>query len=364
LLIYIALSREIRNKIIQSSMGKKKVLVTGGAGYIGAHTVVELAAAGYEAIIVDNLSKSDETLIKGMATILGYSPTFYRGNCIDKEFMSGVFEKEKSISCVMHFAAYKSVGESVQIPVDYYRNNIDSLITLLEVMKDKGVSDLIFSSSCTVYGEPEHVPVSEDAPIRLAESPYGATKQMCERILSDAYRTGFRVVSLRYFNPIGSHPSINIGELPTGVPNNLVPYVTQTAIGKRDKLTVFGSDYNTPDGSCVRDFIHVSDVALAHLSAMEYLSRKGTGPAYFVFNLGTGKGVSVLELIGHFEKATGVKVNYSIGPRRPGDVEKTYADPSRAFRELGWRPKYSIEEALLHAWKWEEKVAGLLKANR
>lgn len=343
-------------------MAKRKVLVTGGAGYIGAHTVVELSKAGYDPVIVDNLSRSDDTLLNGIEKILQFRPTFYKGDCVDKAFMSEVFRKEKDISCVMHFAAYKSVGESVQVPVEYYRNNVNSLLVVLDVMKENDVRDLIFSSSCTVYGEPEHIPVSEDAPIRPAQSPYGATKQMCERILEDAWSTGYRVVSLRYFNPIGAHPSIDLGELPIGVPNNLVPYVTQTAIGKRKHLTVFGNDYNTPDGSCIRDFIHVSDVALAHLSAMEYLSGKGNQPGYFVFNLGTGKGVSVLELIHYFEKATGVKVNYTIGPRRPGDVEKTYADPAKAFRELRWHPTYSIEQALLHSWKWEEKLAGHLKS--
>lgn len=339
-------------------MSKKKILVTGGAGYIGAHTVVELSAAGYEPVIVDNLSRSDNTLLKGLKTILGYSPSFHQGNCVDPVFMEKVFASEKNISCAMHFAAYKSVGESVKIPVDYYDNNINSLIVLLNTMKKHGVKDIIFSSSCTVYGQPEHVPVNEDAPQRLAESPYGATKQMCERILSDAYATGFRVVALRYFNPIGAHPSISIGELPIGVPNNLIPYITQTAIGKRESLTVFGNDYNTADGSCVRDYIHVVDVAVAHVKAMEYLSTKDENPRFDVFNLGTGLGVSVLEIVHAFEKATGVKLNYKIGPRRSGDVEKTYADPAKAFNTFKWKPKYSIEEGLLHAWRWEEKLAG------
>lgn len=340
-------------------MIKKKVLVTGGAGYIGAHTVVDVAAAGYEPIIVDNLSRSDRTLLQGLEKILGYAPKFYLGSCLDKAFLDDVFKKEKGISCVMHFAAFKSVGESVKIPVDYYINNVNSLLVLLQVMKDHGVRDIIFSSSCTVYGEPDEVPVSENAPVRPAQSPYGATKQMCERILEDAYSTGYRVVSLRYFNPVGAHPSINIGELAIGVPNNLVPYITQTARGLRDKLTVFGNDYNTPDGSCIRDYIHVSDVASAHVRAMEYLDRQKADTGYFVFNLGTGKGMSVLELIHNFVEATGVKVNYVIGPRRPGDVEKTYADPSKAIRELNWSPKFSIQEALLQSWKWEEKLAGV-----
>lgn len=336
-------------------MAKKKILVTGGAGYIGAHTVVELSQAGFEPVIVDNFSKSDDTLLKGIEKILGSKPVFVEGNCIDKAFLKSVFEKYE-FACVMHFAAFKSVGESVQKPLYYYHNNLESLITLLEVMKEFDVKDLIFSSSCTVYGEPDQIPVDETAPFKRAESPYGATKQMCERILEDAYLSGFRVISLRYFNPIGAHPSALLGELPIGTPNNLVPYVTQTAIGKREKLTVFGNDYNTPDGSCVRDFIHVVDLAIAHMNAMQYLDKQKGDMFYNVFNLGTGIGVSVLELITKFEKSTGVKLNYVIGPRRSGDVEKTYANPAKVNKELGWSAKYSVEEALLHAWQWEKKL--------
>jgi UDP-glucose 4-epimerase len=338
-------------------MAKKKILVTGGAGYIGAHTVVELSQAGYQIVIVDNLSRSDHTLLQGIEKVLKAKPVFYEGDCADRNFLNDVFEKEKDIEGAMHFAAYKSVGESVQHPLMYYSNNINSLVTLLNVMKDFSVRDLIFSSSCTVYGEPDRIPVNEDAPTKRAESPYGATKQMCERILEDVYRLGMRIVSLRYFNPIGAHPSAVLGELPIGVPGNLVPFITQTAIGKRQKLTVFGSDYNTPDGSCIRDFIHVVDVAQAHIKAMEYLGGEGPEPSYKVLNLGTGVGASVLELINKFEQVSGQKLNYSIGPRRPGDVEKTYADPSRAFKSLQWKPKYSIEDALLHAWQWEQKLA-------
>lgn len=337
-------------------MTKKKILVTGGAGYIGAHTVVELAQAGYEPVIVDNFSKSDDTLLKGLEIILGSKPVFIEGNCIDRVFLKSVFEKH-DFSCVMHFAAFKSVGESVQKPLYYYHNNLESLVALLEVMKEFNVKDLIFSSSCTVYGEPDQIPVDESASFKRAESPYGATKQMSERILEDAYLTGFRVISLRYFNPIGAHPSALLGELPIGAPNNLVPYVTQTAIGKREKLTVFGNDYNTPDGSCVRDFIHVVDLATAHMNAMQYLDKQKADVFYDVFNLGTGIGISVLELINKFEQSTGVKLNYVIGPRRSGDVEKTYADPAKVNKELGWKAKYSLEEALLHAWQWEEKLA-------
>jgi UDP-glucose 4-epimerase len=337
-------------------MLKKKILVTGGAGYIGAHTVVELIQSGYEPIIVDDFSKSDRTLLDGIEKIVGYKPAFFEGNCLDRNFLKQIFEKH-TISCVMHFAAFKSVGESVEKPLFYYHNNIESLVSLLEVMKEFNVKDLIFSSSCTVYGQPDVIPVGESAPFKRAESPYGATKQMCERILEDSYLTGLRVISLRYFNPIGAHPSSLLGELPIGTPNNLVPYVTQTAIGKREKLTVFGNDYNTPDGSCVRDFIHVVDLAIAHMKAMEYLDKQSDDVFYEVFNLGTGIGVSVLELIDKFQKSTGVKLNYIIGARRAGDVEKTYADPAKVNKTLGWKTKYTIEEALLHAWNWEKKLA-------
>ncbi|HEY5822858.1 MAG TPA: UDP-glucose 4-epimerase GalE [Cyclobacteriaceae bacterium] len=337
-------------------MSNKKILVTGGAGYIGAHTVIELIQAGYEPIIIDDFSKSDHTLLNGIEKLTTRRPEFIEGNCLDRDFLRLVF-KEHQFSSVIHFAAYKSVGESVQKPLTYYHNNIDSLISLLEIMEEYKVKNFIFSSSCTVYGQPDQIPVDENAPFKRAESPYGATKQMCERILEDSYLTGFRIVSLRYFNPIGAHPSAQLGELPIGTPNNLVPYITQTAIGKRDKLTVFGNDYDTPDGSCVRDFIHVVDLAIAHLKAMEYLDKQAGDVFYDVFNVGTGVGVSVLELIDKFQKSTGVKLNYTIGPRRPGDVEKTYADSSKVNNILDWKAKYTIEEALLHAWKWEGKLA-------
>jgi UDP-glucose 4-epimerase len=334
-----------------------KILVTGGAGYIGAHTVVELVEAGYHPVIVDNFSKSDRTLLDGLEKILKQKPTFYEGDCTSEAFLKKVFETEKNIQGAMHFAAYKSVGESVQQPAMYYSNNLNSLIAVVTVMRAFGVKDLIFSSSCTVYGQPDHIPVNEDAPMKRAESPYGATKQMSERILEDFYPLGMRVVSLRYFNPIGAHPSALLGELPIGIPGNLVPFITQTAIGKRKMLTVFGNDYDTPDGSCIRDFIHVVDVAQAHIKAMQFLAKQEDKPFFKVFNLGTGIGASVLELVKKFQEVTGVKLNYTIGPRRPGDVEKTYADPTKAFKELQWKPKYSIEEGLLHAWRWEEKLA-------
>lgn len=338
---------------------KKKILVTGGAGYIGAHTVVELVQAGYEAVIIDNFSKSDRTLIEGIGKILGKKPLLYEGDCLDDKFLKRVFEAEGPFSSVIHFAAFKSVGESVQHPLMYYQNNVGSLITLLGVMKEYSLKDLIFSSSCTVYGQPDHIPVDERTPFKRAESPYGATKQMCERILEDVFSTGFRIISLRYFNPIGAHPSALMGELPIGVPNNLVPYITQAAAGQRDKLTVFGDDYNTPDGSCIRDFIHVVDVATAHIRAVEYLEKQTDEKLFEAFNLGTGTGVSVLELVNEFQRVTGVKLRHVIGPRRPGDVEKVYADPSKLNKAFNWRTTFSVADSLLHAWQWEKKLRGL-----
>lgn len=335
---------------------KKKILVTGGAGYIGAHTAVELIQAGYDTVIVDNFSKSDQTLLKGMEKITGSKPNFHEGDCLDEKFLQDLFKTQGPFSCVLHFAAYKSVGESVQQPLMYYENNIGSLVTLLKVMKENKVKDLIFSSSCTVYGQPDKIPVNESAPFKRAESPYGATKQMCERILEDSYLTGFRVVSLRYFNPIGAHPSALMGELPIGTPNNLVPYITQTAAGKREKLTIFGNDYDTPDGSNIRDFIHVVDLAIAHVKAMEYLDKLPPSNTYQAFNLGTGVGVSVIELVEQFQKVTGVKLNFTIGARRPGDVEKVYADPAKVNALLNWKTKFSSSDALLHAWEWEKKL--------
>lgn len=338
---------------------KKNVLVTGGAGYIGAHTVVELFNAGFQPVIVDDLSKSDTTLLDGIQTIIGEKPIFEKGTCTDKRFLVDVFKTHGPFRCVLHFAAYKSVGESVQQPLMYYDNNVGSLVKLLEVMQETGHRDLIFSSSCTVYGQPDQIPVNEGAPFKRAESPYGATKQMCERILEDTYRTGFRMISLRYFNPIGAHPSALLGELPVGIPNNLVPYITQTAAGIREKLNVFGNDYNTPDGSCIRDFIHVVDVATAHVKAMQMLSTRDEGSCFEAFNLGTGKGVSVLELVKEFMNVTGLNLPYVISPRRPGDVEKVFGDPSKANKELGWKTGYSIQDSLLHAWQWEKRIRNL-----
>jgi UDP-glucose 4-epimerase len=335
---------------------KKRILLTGGAGYIGAHTAVELIQLGYDTVLIDDFSKSDKTLLIGIEKITGKKPSFFEGDCKDPQFLEKIFNENKFAS-VIHFAAYKSVGESVREPLAYYDNNLRSMIELLRTMKKSGVSEFIFSSSCTVYGQPDIIPVDETAPFKKAESPYGATKQMCERLLEDEVLANkdLRVISLRYFNPIGAHPSALIGEMPIGVPNNLVPFVTQTAIGLREKLTVFGSDYSTPDGSCVRDYIHVSDLARAHVSAVD---RIGNTPNRIeAFNLGTGEGVSVLELVKKFTKVTGVKLNYEVGPRRPGDIEKVYANPAKAKKLLNWQTNLKLEDALKDAWKWQMKLS-------
>lgn len=334
----------------------KKILVTGGAGYIGSHTTVELIQTGYDPIVIDNFIYSDGSLITGIEKITGKKVNFHKGDCRDKKFLTDLFKTQGPIDGVIHFAALKSVGESVQKPLLYHQNNIESLLTLLEVMKQFNVRDFIFSSSCTVYGQPDQIPVNESAPFKRAESPYGATKQICERILEDSYVDGFRVVSLRYFNPIGAHKSSLIGEIQFGNPNNLVPYITQTAAGWREKLTIFGGDYNTPDGTCLRDYIHVTDLSIAHLQALKFLDARKEDKLYEAFNVGTGQGVSVLELVNGFTNATGVNVPYTIGQRRPGDVEKVYADPEKANSMLGWEAKLSIENALLDAWNWQKKL--------
>ncbi|MBL7848605.1 MAG: UDP-glucose 4-epimerase GalE [Cyclobacteriaceae bacterium] len=338
-------------------MTSQSILVTGGAGYIGAHTLVELVASGYTPVVLDDLSRSSMKLMDGVKQLTGKQLSFYQVDCADKTELRRVFGLHPEISAVMHFAAFKSVNESVEKPLLYFRNNIDSLLSLLEVMQEANVNRFVFSSSCTVYGQPDRIPVTEDAPFKRPESPYGATKQMGERILEDAVKAWkeLKVVSLRYFNPIGAHPSGVIGELPIGVPNNLAPYITQTAIGKRSRLTVFGSDYNTPDGSCLRDFIHVVDLAVAHVAALSTIDQL---PSRFeAFNLGTGVPVSVLELLNTFMRVTGVNVPYEIGPRRPGDIEKVYADPSKSNRALRWRTKLTIEDALRDAWRWEQNLA-------
>ncbi len=338
-------------------MPNDKVLVTGGAGYIGAHTLVELIVAGYDPVVVDNLSRSTRKLLEGVLKITGKKFPFYPVDCTDVVELGRVFAKHPDIGGVMHFAAYKSVNESVGDPALYYRNNLNSVISLLEVMQTKDVKRFVFSSSCTVYGQPDVIPVTEDAPFKKPESPYGATKQMSERILEDATRSwpDLRVVSLRYFNPIGAHPSGLIGELPVGVPNNLAPYITQTAAGKRKKLTVFGNDYNTPDGTCLRDFIHVVDLSRAHVAAWAQIEK--LQGAFESFNLGTGAPCSVLELIRTFVKVTGVKVPYEFGPRRPGDIEKVFADPAKSNRVLKWKTQLSVSDALRDAWNWEKLIA-------
>jgi UDP-glucose 4-epimerase len=336
----------------------KTILVTGGAGFIGSHTVVQLNTNGYDVVIVDNLSRSDSTLLKGIEEITGKPVDFHEVDCTDSNSLNRVFEHRK-IDAVIHFAAYKAVGESVEKPLEYYENNILSLTSLLKAMKKNSVRDIIFSSSCTVYGEPDQIPVTEESPIKPANSPYGATKQMCERILEDTEVLGFNIISLRYFNPIGAHPTALIGELPIGSPNNLVPYITQTAAGIRKQLTIHGNDYNTPDGTCIRDYIHVVDLAEAHVKALEFLQKGSESGYYEVFNLGTGKGISVMELVTSFERVNKLKLNYTIGPRRPGDVEKVYANSALSFSKLKWKPSFTMEDALMHAWQWEKKLRNI-----
>ncbi|HCT94725.1 MAG: UDP-glucose 4-epimerase GalE [Bacteroidetes bacterium GWE2_39_28] len=345
-------------------MKRLKVLVTGGAGYIGAHTTVELQKTGFEVVIVDNLSNSSEDVIDRIEKITGERPAFFKADCADLSAFSKVMEQVGEVDAAIHFAAYKAVGESVKEPLMYYRNNLQSLINLLQILTSSSKAAVVFSSSCTVYGQPdkENLPVSENAPIKKAESPYGMTKQMCEDILEDtarAFKPNLKVISLRYFNPIGAHESALIGELPRGVPQNLLPFVTQTAIGKRERLSVFGNDYNTPDGSCIRDYIYICDLAKAHVAAIKrmlYESEKMEGNIEF-FNLGTGRGLSVLEVINEFEKATGVKVPYIIAPRREGDIEQVWADPSRANEILGWIAETPLDAVMKSAWLWEQQLA-------
>lgn len=337
---------------------KKRILVTGGTGYIGSHTVVELQNNGYEVIIVDNLSNSRAEVVDSIEKITGIRPAFEKVDCLDYAGMDAVFSKYPGIKGIIHFAASKAVGESVQKPLLYYRNNLVSLINLLELMPKHEVEGIIFSSSCTVYGQPDKLPVTEQASIKKAESPYGNTKQINEEIIRDTVASGapIQAILLRYFNPIGAHPTALIGELPNGVPQNLVPYLTQTAMGIREKLSVFGDDYNTPDGSCIRDYIYVVDLAKAHVIAMNRIMDKKQKEKVEVFNIGTGRGVSVLELIHAFESATGVKLNYQITGRRAGDIEQVWADPSFANNELGWKADTTIEETLRSAWNWQVKL--------
>lgn len=339
---------------------KETVLVTGGTGFIGSHTTVELQQAGYNVVIVDNLSNSREEVVDGIEKITGIRPAFEKMDCLDKSGMENIFRKYPKISGIIHFAASKAVGESVEKPLLYYRNNILSLINLLELMPKYNVKGIIFSSSCTVYGQPdpENLPVTEDAPIKKAESPYGNTKQINEEIILDTVKSGspIKAILLRYFNPIGSHPSAIIGEMPNGVPMNLIPYVTQTAMGIREQLSVFGDDYDTPDGSCIRDYIYVCDLAKAHVKAMERILEDKSDEKVEVFNIGTGHGVSTLELVHAFEKATGVKLNYKIVGRRAGDIEKVWANPEKANNVLGWKSETSLEDTLKSAWNWQKKL--------
>ena len=334
----------------------QNILVTGGAGYIGSHTVVELHNAGYNPIIVDNLSNSRKSVLNGLKNITGKDFTFYQIDCNNKEAFRQVF-KAHEISGVIHFAAYKAVGESVAKPLDYYENNVGSLMTLIRLMKEEEVEKLIFSSSCTVYGQPDQLPVTEQSPKKTAESPYGNTKQVCEEIIEDTSISdkSFRAIALRYFNPVGAHPSSEIGELPLGVPNNLVPFITQTAAGWREQLTVFGDNYDTEDGSCVRDYIHVVDLAKAHVKSLEYLTLH-SNLSFDIFNIGTGKGNTVLEMVNTFEEVSGVKLNYKVGERRNGDIEKIYADVTKSTETLGWQTEKSLKDSLKDSWNWQKTL--------
>lgn len=336
----------------------KKILVTGGTGYIGSHTVVELQNAGYEVVIIDDLSNSNIEVIEGITNITGIRPKFEHINCNDLESLTQIFKKHRHIDGIIHFAASKAVGESVQKPLMYYRNNVVSLINLLELMPQFDVSGIVFSSSCTVYGEPDENPIDESAPIKPATSPYGNTKQINEEIIQDFVHSGAPIKStiLRYFNPIGAHPTAEIGELPIGVPQNLVPYITQTGMNIRKQLSVFGDDYDTPDGSCIRDFINVVDLAKAHVIAIERMLKNKSDENVEIFNLGTGKGSTVLELIDVFEKVSGVKLNYKIVGRREGDIEKIWANPEKANKVLGWKAETTIEDTMASAWKWQQKL--------
>ncbi len=336
-------------------MKKEMILVTGGTGYIGSHTVVELQKAGYPVVIVDNLSNSNEEVLDGITNITGIRPEFVKADCTDMEAMKALFAKYPGIKGIINFAASKAVGESMQKPLLYYRNNLDTLMNLLDLMAVHEVKGIVFSSSCTVYGEPDENPVTERSPIKKATSPYGNTKQISEEIITDVINAGapFKSIILRYFNPVGAHPSAEIGELPNGVPQNLIPYLTQTAIGIRKELSVFGDDYDTRDGYCIRDFIDVVDLARAHVIAVERMLEDKSDAKIEIFNLGTGNGLSVMELIEAFERATGVKVPYKIAPRRAGDIEQVWADPSYANDVLGWTADTPIDDTMRAAWAWQ-----------
>lgn len=338
-------------------MSNKIILVTGGTGYIGSHTVVELQKKGFKVVIIDNLFNSNIEVLDRIEQITGIRPAFEQFDLCDQAKVNSFFDRYSEIDAIIHFAAHKAVGDSVANPLKYYHNNLTSLVNVLEAMKSHNVKNMVFSSSCTVYGEPDQLPVTEQSPIKKASSPYGNTKQMCEEIIQDTIfaNESLNSIALRYFNPIGAHKSALIGELPLGVPDNLVPFITQTAIGLREQLSVFGDDYDTVDGSCIRDYINVVDLAKAHVIAIQRLIGQKNKNNFEIFNLGTGKGTSVIEIINAFEKSTQQKLNYKIVARRLGDVEKVYADTTFANEELGWKAEISLEETLLSAWNWEEK---------
>ncbi|KPM31287.1 UDP-glucose 4-epimerase [Croceitalea dokdonensis DOKDO 023] len=336
----------------------KKVLVTGGLGFIGSHTVVELQNEGFEVVIVDNLSNSSENVLDGIIAITGKKPVFENFDLRDKPKVVEFFAKHHDIAGVIHFAASKAVGESVENPLLYYENNLGVLVYILQELQKKGESNFIFSSSCTVYGQADTMPITEDAPVKPAESPYGNTKQVGEEIIRDTCKVnpGLAAIALRYFNPIGAHPTVEIGELPIGVPQNLLPFITQTGIGMREQLSVFGDDYPTPDGTCIRDYIHVVDLAKAHVAALQRLLTAKNDTNFEVFNLGTGTGSSVLEVIQSFERVSGEKLNYRIAPRREGDVIQAYADTAKANEVLGWKAASTLDDAMESAWNWEKKI--------
>lgn len=341
-------------------MKKSTVLVCGGAGYIGSHTSVELIDAGYEVVIADNFSNSEMAAVEGVRRITGVEVPFVEVDCCDRAAFRKVFEQYEFDS-VIHFAASKAVNESVQNPMLYYRNNLTSLMNIIDLMREFGRQNIVFSSSCTVYGEPDKQPITEQTPRKPATSPYGNTKQISEDMLRDSVAAydGLKSIALRYFNPIGAHPSALIGELPRGVPQNLVPYITQTAAGIRECLSVFGDDYPTPDGSCIRDYIDVVDLAKAHVAAISRMVGNKSEERYEIFNIGTGRGVSVLELVHKFEEVNGLKLNYKIAPRRAGDIVAIWADPTQANQVLGWKAERTLDETLAAAWAWEKHVRGI-----
>ena len=338
-----------------------KILVTGGTGYIGSHTVAELINAGFEVEIIDNLSNSKIEILDGIKNITGKNPTFHKIDLVDSNAVNEFFESSSMFDAIIHFAAFKAVGESVKLPLKYYQNNLIGLMNILSCMQDFNINNMVFSSSCTVYGQAEKLPVTEESPIIKADSPYGNTKQISEEIIEDVVHSSDKLnsISLRYFNPIGAHESAKIGELPLGVPDNLIPYITQTAAGIRKELNIFGDDYNTQDGTAIRDYIHIIDLAKAHVTAVKRLLKKENKKRYEVFNLGTGRGNSVLEIVKTFEKVTGLKLNCKIIERRPGDIEQVWADTSLANNELGWKTQKTLEDALLSAWNWERKYRKL-----